>query len=185
MSKAPKIPHEQWEAYRDVIKTLYLEQNKTIKEIGKFMSENYQFYATEKQYIRKVTVNWKLRKNTKKEEWEQASALVLKRKVAGKPTELTIHGKIIPDKKRKKETRRYAPKNLVGSPTFTVLETVVARTPPTVNQNITYFTIPWFNLQARLTSPEPSLYIEHYSIVLEFNWQQWSAGPGSRYVDVI
>ncbi|KAM0363559.1 hypothetical protein HYE67_007436 [Fusarium culmorum] len=144
MSKAPKIPHEQWEAYRDVIKTLYLEQNKTIKEIGKFMSENYQFYATEKQYIRKVTVNWKLRKNTKKEEWEQASALVLKRKVAGKPTELTIHGKIIPDKKRKKETRRYAPKNL-----------------------------------------EPSLYIEHYSIVLEFNWQQWSAGPGSRYVDVI
>lgn len=66
----------------------------------------------EKQYIRKVTVNWKLRKNIKKEEWEQASALSLKRKAEGKLTELTILGKIIPDKKRKKEIRRYAPNNL-------------------------------------------------------------------------
>ncbi|GKU14284.1 unnamed protein product [Fusarium langsethiae] len=107
----------------------------------------------EKQYIRKVTVNWKLRKNATKEEWEQASALVLKRKAEGKLTELTIHGKIIPDKKRKKEVRRYAPKNLTGSPSFTLLETVSARTPPTANRNITYFTIPWLNLQAQFISP--------------------------------
>ncbi|EKJ68001.1 hypothetical protein FPSE_11812 [Fusarium pseudograminearum CS3096] len=108
----------------------------------------------EKQYIRKVTVNWKLRKNTKKEEWEQASALVLKRKAEGKPTELTIHGKIIPDKKRKKEIRRYAPKNLPGSPAFLPLETFSARTPPTANRNITYFITPWLNLQAQFTSTD-------------------------------
>ncbi|OBS18089.1 hypothetical protein FPOA_09817 [Fusarium poae] len=154
MSRAPRIPDDQWEVHKDMIKSLYLEQNKTIKEIETLMSENHQFYATEKQYSRKVTVNWQLRKNTKKEEWEQASALVLKRKAEGKPTELTIHGKIIPDKKRKKEIRRYAPKNPSGSPSSTLLETVSARTPPAANRNITYFTIPWFNLQDRISSPD-------------------------------
>ncbi|CAF3506971.1 unnamed protein product [Fusarium graminearum] len=153
MSRAPRIPDDQWEAHKDIIKSLYLEQNKTIKEIERLMSENHQFHATEKQYIRKVTVNWKLRKNIKKEEWEQASALSLKRKAEGKLTELTILGKIIPDKKRKKEIRRYAPNNLPGSRSSTLLETVSARTPPTANRNITYFTIPWLNLQARFTSP--------------------------------
>jgi hypothetical protein len=64
-----------------------------------------------KQYIRKVTVNWGFRKNTKKEEWEQASALVLKRKAEGKLTQLTIHGKIISDKRSKREIRRYAPRD--------------------------------------------------------------------------
>ncbi|KAF5236010.1 hypothetical protein FAUST_6803 [Fusarium austroamericanum] len=112
MSRAPRIPDDQWEAHKDIIKSLYLEQNKTIKEIERLMSENHQFHATEKQYIRKVTVNWKLRKNIKKEEWKQASALSLKRKAEGKLTELTILGKIIPDKKRKKDIRRYAPNNL-------------------------------------------------------------------------
>lgn len=106
---------------------MYLEQNKTIDEIIGFMAENHQFCASyvystilptetnaiyrKKQYIRKVTVNWKLRKNTKKEEWEQASVLVLKRKAEGKLTQLTIHGKIIPDKRSKRETRRYAPRD--------------------------------------------------------------------------
>ncbi|CZS72584.1 unnamed protein product [Fusarium graminearum] len=153
MSRAPRIPDDQWEAHKDIIKSLYLEQNKTIKEIERLISENHQFHATEKQYIRKVTVNWKLRKNIKKEEWEQASALSLKRKAEGKLTELTILGKIIPDKKRKKEIRRYAPNNLPGSRSSTLLETVSARTPPTANRNITYFAIPWLNLQARFTSP--------------------------------
>ncbi|CEI38904.1 unnamed protein product [Fusarium venenatum] len=138
--RAPRIPNDQWESHKGIIKALYLDQNKTIKEIEKFMSDNCQFHATEKQYVRKVTVNWKLRKNATKEEWEQASALVLKRKAEGKATELTIHGKIIPDKKRKKETKRYAPKNLF-----------VARTPSAANRDITYFTVPWFNLQSQLT----------------------------------
>ncbi|RGP59080.1 hypothetical protein FSPOR_11579 [Fusarium sporotrichioides] len=144
MFRAPRIPDDQWEAHKDIIKSLYLDEKKpkTIKEIQKFMSETHQFHATEKQYIRKVTVNWKLRKNATKEEWEQASVLVLKRKAEGKLTELTIHGKIIPDKKRKKETRRYAPKSLIS-----------ARTPPTANRNITHFTIPWLHLQARFISP--------------------------------
>ena len=106
---------------------MYLEQNKTIDEIISFMADNYHFYASyvystilladtnviyrKKQYIRKVTIKWKLRKNTKKEEWEQASSLVLKRKAEGKLTQLTIHGKIIPDKKSKREIRRYGPKD--------------------------------------------------------------------------
>ncbi|KAL3588717.1 hypothetical protein FPOAC2_10876 [Fusarium poae] len=159
MSEAPRIPDEQWEVHKDVIKSLYLEQNKTIKDIEKFMGENHQFYATEKQYIRKVTVNWKLRKNTTKEEWKQASALVLKRKAEGKPTQLTIHGKIISEKKRKKEIGRYAPNNLSGSPSFRLHETVSAQTPPTAKQNITHSTLPWFNLEDRLHSSGKPVYI--------------------------
>ncbi|KAJ4009056.1 hypothetical protein NW766_009239 [Fusarium irregulare] len=108
MSRAPRIPETQWEVHKETIKSLYLEQNKTIDETISFMAENHQFYASKKQYIRKITVNWKLRKNATKEEWEQASSLILKRKAEGKLTQLTIHGKIIPDKRSKREIRRYA-----------------------------------------------------------------------------
>ncbi|CAG7555468.1 unnamed protein product [Fusarium equiseti] len=152
MSRAPRIPEAQWEVHKETIRSLYLEQNKTIDEIISFMAENYQFYASKKQYIRKVTVNWKLRKNTKKEEWEQASTLVLKRKAEGKLTQLTIHGKIIPDKRSKREIRRYAPRDTFGSPILPRIESVAVRTPPKLHRDITYFTLPWFNLQTRLSS---------------------------------
>ncbi|RFN45206.1 hypothetical protein FIE12Z_10557 [Fusarium flagelliforme] len=142
MSRAPRIPDPQWEVHKETIQSLY--QNMSIKQIMGFMAENYQFHATEKQYVRKVTVIWKLRKNTKKEEWEQASALVLKRKAEGKLTQLTIHGKIIPDKK----TNTWE----VGSHLLSRIESVAVRTPPTLHRDITFFTLPWFDLQTQLRS---------------------------------
>ncbi|KAJ4140984.1 hypothetical protein NW768_000191 [Fusarium equiseti] len=150
MSRAPRIPDSQWEVHKETIQSLYLEQNKTIDEIIGFMAENHQFYASKKQYIRKVTVNWKFRKNTTKEEWEQASSLVLKRKAEGKLTQLTIRGKIVPDKRSKREIRRYAPRDTFGSPVLSRIESVAVRTPPRSHRDITYFTLPWFNLQAQL-----------------------------------
>ncbi|RBR18364.1 uncharacterized protein FIESC28_06137 [Fusarium coffeatum] len=152
MSRALRIPDTRWEAHKETIQSLYLEQNKTVDEIISFMAENHQFYASKKQYIRKVTVNWKLRKNTKKEEWEQASALILKRKAEGKMTQLTIHGKIIPDKRSKRETRRYAPKDTLESPVLPHIESVAVQTPPTLHQDITYFNLPWFDLKTQLRS---------------------------------
>lgn len=59
------------------------------------------------QYIRKVNVNWKLQKNYTKEKWQHASALVEKRQAEGKLTKLSIDGKLISEKRLKKELRRY------------------------------------------------------------------------------
>jgi hypothetical protein len=59
------------------------------------------------QYIRKVNVNWKLQKNYTKEKWQHASALFEKRQAKGKRTQLSIDDKVIPEKRLKKELRRY------------------------------------------------------------------------------
>lgn len=54
-----------------------------------------------------MNVNWKLQKNYTKEKWQHASALVEKRQAEGKLTKLSIDGKVISEKRRKKELRRY------------------------------------------------------------------------------
>ncbi|KAJ4256704.1 hypothetical protein NW762_008800 [Fusarium torreyae] len=107
MPQSARIPPAVWEAQKDRIASLYVDQDKTLDEVIKYMAEQHDFHASKPQYIRKVTVNWKLRKNSKKEEWEHASALVSKRKAEGKVTRLMMNGKIISNKKRKKEMTRY------------------------------------------------------------------------------
>ncbi|KAF5565098.1 ankyrin protein [Fusarium napiforme] len=106
MSQAPRIPPAVWEAQRPRITELYVNQDKTLDEVIKIMTES-GFHATKPQYIRKVNVNWKLQKNYTREKWQQASALVEKRQAEGKLKELRIDGKLISGKRRKKELRRY------------------------------------------------------------------------------
>ncbi|KAF5683340.1 ankyrin protein [Fusarium denticulatum] len=106
MSQAPRIPPALWEAQRLRITELYVNQDKTLDEVIQIMAES-GFHATKPQYIRKVNVNWKLQKNYTKEKWQHASALVEKRQTEGKLTELRIDGKVISEKRRKKELKRY------------------------------------------------------------------------------
>ncbi|KAF5584962.1 ankyrin protein [Fusarium pseudocircinatum] len=106
MPQAPRIPPALWESQRPRITELYVNQDKTLDDVIQIMAES-GFRATKSQYIRKVNVNWKLQKNYTKEKWQHASALVTKREAEGKITQLSIDGKVISEKRRKKELRRY------------------------------------------------------------------------------
>ncbi|KAF4967244.1 hypothetical protein FSARC_5156 [Fusarium sarcochroum] len=104
---ASRIPATEWEAHKALITRLYVSEDKTLDEVKQYMKEHCGFVASKAQYIRKVNVNWKLRKYSTKEEWEHASSLVSKRKAEGKATQLMMNGKTVSHKKRKKEMRRY------------------------------------------------------------------------------
>lgn len=59
------------------------------------------------QYVRKLD-SWDFKKNSSKKEWGHAVAVVQKRKLEGKETELQMNGKVISTKKLRKELGRYA-----------------------------------------------------------------------------
>ncbi|KAI1473742.1 Clr5 domain-containing protein [Daldinia eschscholtzii] len=87
-----------WNNYRDTITTLYLEQNKSLKEVMRIMREEYYFFATEKMY--KIRFNrWGLHKKLRA---HQVAELLLqrgRRAAEGKPSVSYVHGrKVDPDR---------------------------------------------------------------------------------------
>ena len=60
------------------------------------------------QYIGKFK-QWHIKKNLTNEEWKFIDRKLRKRKQEGKESDIYFHGKLIPDKKVKKETSRHAP----------------------------------------------------------------------------
>ncbi|KAF4453058.1 hypothetical protein F53441_4289 [Fusarium austroafricanum] len=151
MSPASRIPKAEWEAQRARITELYINQDKTLDEVIQSMADS-GFHATKPQFIRKVNVNWKLQKNYTKEKWEQASALVSKREAEGKSTELRIDGQVIPEKKRRKELRRYhVSQNEQALTHCNASTSVVAYTPPPSESRIIICTsLPWFNFRSSI-----------------------------------
>ncbi|KAF4464467.1 hypothetical protein FALBO_8695 [Fusarium albosuccineum] len=149
MPQAPRIPKAAWEAHKDRICTLYLVEDKTLDEVIQYMEQEHGFRASKPQYIRKLTVNWKLRKNSTKEEWEQATALVSKRQAEGKPTELMMNGLMIPSKKKKKEMNRYKPSQTQQLSVLTnISDAIVFWTPSPVDKPlILRGTLPPFQFQ--------------------------------------
>ncbi|RYC92934.1 hypothetical protein BFJ63_vAg4359 [Fusarium oxysporum f. sp. narcissi] len=106
------------------------------------------FHATKPQYIRKVNVNWKLQKNYTKEKWRHAGVLVEKRQAEGKLTELSIDGKVISEKRRKKELRRYHALQVGENFASTNTCGVVASTPPSSNSKVVLIShLPWLNFR--------------------------------------
>ncbi|KAH7212923.1 ankyrin repeat-containing domain protein [Fusarium oxysporum] len=138
MPQAPRLPPAEWEAQRARITELYVNKDKTLDEVIQIMAES-DFHATKPQYIRKVNVNWKLQKNYTREKWQHAGALVTKREAEGKITELNIDGKVISEKRRKKELRRY---------NVSPVEEEFAYTPPSSNSKIVLIdNFPWLNFR--------------------------------------
>ncbi|TXC08938.1 hypothetical protein FocTR4_00002630 [Fusarium oxysporum f. sp. cubense] len=124
MPQAPRISPALWEA-----------QRRRITEL-------------KAQYIRKVNANWKLQKNYTKEKWQHASALVTKREAKGKITELSIDGKVISEKRRKKELRRYNVSPVEEEFVSNTTSGVVAYTPPSSNSKIVLIgNFPWLNFR--------------------------------------
>ncbi|KAJ3524636.1 hypothetical protein NM208_g11983 [Fusarium decemcellulare] len=140
MSRSDRISPAQWDAHKDHIHSLYIDQDKTLDEVMHHMGQEYNFHASKSQYIRRITVVWKMKKNFTKTQWEQAHSLISKRKAEGKSTELVMSGTIVPRKRLKKELKRYPVSQTEQSDAFRDLSCdVVARTPPELElEPVTY-----------------------------------------------
>ncbi|SCN88121.1 related to ankyrin [Fusarium fujikuroi] len=152
MPQTARIPTALWEAQRARITELYADQHKTLDEVIQIMAES-GFHATKAQYIRKVNVNWKLEKNYTKKKWQHASALVEKRQAEGKLTKLSINGKVISEKRRKKALRRYRVSQVEEEFANTTACGVVACTPPSSNSRVVLINgLPWLKFRESLNS---------------------------------
>ncbi|KAI1016961.1 hypothetical protein LB504_006961 [Fusarium proliferatum] len=152
MPQTERIPTALWDAQRPRITELYVDQDKTLDEVIQIMAES-GFHATKPQYIRKVNVNWKLQKNYTKEKWQHASALVEKRQAEGKPTKLSIDGKVISEKRRKKELRRYHNPQFEEGSVSPSAYGVVACTPPSFNSGVVLINgLPWLKFRESLNN---------------------------------
>ncbi|KAI8651957.1 Clr5 domain-containing protein [Fusarium sp. Ph1] len=107
MSRAERIPPSEWERNKEHIRVLYLDQGKSLDDLVTWMAEQHCFHASRAQYIRKLGA-WNIKKYANKEGWKCADALIRKRKVEGKDTEILMNGKLVSAKKLKKELERYA-----------------------------------------------------------------------------
>ncbi|KAK7427358.1 hypothetical protein QQZ08_006127 [Neonectria magnoliae] len=156
MSRAPRIPAAEWNAHKEQIHFLYIDQDKKLDDLVRLMREDYGFHPTRAQYIRKLD-SWRMKKNLTEKEWASASALVRKRKsTTGKETELVIGGRVIAGKKLKKEMGRYDYLQYFGqAPSAepeTTLDRIVARTPPSAAcPFILCSNLPWFQFQNHTT----------------------------------
>ncbi|KAM5377909.1 hypothetical protein ACJZ2D_004813 [Fusarium nematophilum] len=155
---------DQSERNKEHIRALYLDQDKTLKELVTCMAENHGFRASRAQYIRKLD-GWNLKKNSTKDHWKHADGLIKKRKIAGKKTEILMSGKVVPLQKLKMELGRYAWHQSFDPepPAATrenIPEAVTARTPPSSGaRSVRIDTIPLFRFLNHLYSlvPQPSL----------------------------
>ncbi|KAJ3544472.1 hypothetical protein NM208_g881 [Fusarium decemcellulare] len=148
MSYSQRIPEAQWEEQRDRIYTMYVDEDEKLDRVIERMAQEHDFHASRPQYIRRITVVWKMRKNSTKEEWQLAKSLVRKRKAEGKDTRLSMNGKFVDSKKMKKELRRYQEPQS-EKPLSTSVD-VTACTPPgpqLATKIITMATMPFFRFQ--------------------------------------
>ncbi|CAI6336448.1 unnamed protein product [Periconia digitata] len=72
-ARAPGHPSHVWETQRHHFTRLYTDEKKKLVEVQRIMQDEYGFYATERQYKRKIKA-WGLEKNSKAT--EKANALV-------------------------------------------------------------------------------------------------------------
>ncbi|KAF5625834.1 ankyrin protein [Fusarium tjaetaba] len=162
MPQAPRISPTVWEAHRPRITELYVNQDKTLDEVIQIMAES-GFHAT--QVHNAMNVNWKLQKNYTKEQWQYARLLVEKRQAEGKLTKLSIDGKVISEKRQKKEARRYHVSPAEEELAATITSGVVACTPPSLNSRVVLLDgLPWLKFRESFNKPiksQPPLFVPH------------------------
>ncbi|KAI1461621.1 hypothetical protein F4805DRAFT_239564 [Annulohypoxylon moriforme] len=97
-----------WANYRDTITSLYLDQNKSLKEVMRIMREEYYFYATEKMY--KIRFNkWGLHKKLRAHQVAELLVQRGKRAAAGKSSVSFVGGRKIDADRLNTYLRRVSP----------------------------------------------------------------------------
>lgn len=99
--KHSMISHQQWENLRPIIKRLYVDENRTMKNTSKHLGENHGFEPTKRQLLRKIT-EWGFEKNVKRQE-RQA---IVTRQQQGRPVGETIRGRKLDKAKIKRWKKR-------------------------------------------------------------------------------
>ncbi|RSL91197.1 hypothetical protein CEP51_000383, partial [Fusarium floridanum] len=151
MPRARKIPRSEWERNKQSICALFIDRDKSHEELVLSMAEEHGFHASKAQYIRQLG-EWNIKKYSTKKDWKHADALVRKRKIDGKETEILMNGKLISAKKLKKELGRYGWQQTYDqSFTEDAPEGVIARTPPSsMPTSIRVRVLPWFQFRDEL-----------------------------------
>ncbi|KAI1653593.1 Clr5 domain-containing protein [Daldinia decipiens] len=97
-----------WNNNRDTITMLYLEQNKSLKEVMRIMREEYDFYATEKMY--KIRFNrWGLHKKLRAHQVAELLVQRGRRAAVGKPSVSFVHGRKVDADRLNAYLRRVSP----------------------------------------------------------------------------
>ena len=82
---------EVWEAYRPTIKRLYLDEDKTLKDVMAIMQREYGHKATVKMYKYRIN-KWGLDKNCKANEMKAIARKKVERDAIGKASSFQIRG---------------------------------------------------------------------------------------------
>ncbi|KAJ6037306.1 ankyrin [Penicillium herquei] len=93
-----------WEAHKAVIKRLYIEENKTLKDVMRIMGTDYHFYQTESSYVAQLG-KWNFKKNTNRGTWKYVKYKFRKN---GVETDVIINGRLQPRQKVRREINRQA-----------------------------------------------------------------------------
>ncbi|KAL9035312.1 MAG: hypothetical protein Q9180_004928, partial [Flavoplaca navasiana] len=112
-----------WEEHRDIVQQLYVTEDKSLPDVVDEMKRKHQFYATERQYKRRIT-EWQLDKNVKDEEMRAILAVEAVRLRQGKKSTFHVRGRIVNRKKidrfvQRKRIDRNALGSLPGMQQFT------------------------------------------------------------------
>ncbi|KAI0398757.1 hypothetical protein F4802DRAFT_123981 [Xylaria palmicola] len=97
---------DDWEFYKNEISCLYLLERLPLKDVSARMKEEHNFDKKKHQYEYQFK-KWGFKKNIQRDVWRYVSHRVQKRKMLGKPSEITLFGMQLPPDKVRKEVQRY------------------------------------------------------------------------------
>lgn len=93
----------EWAAQKDIIKRLYLDENKTLDEVRRVMTDEHQFYATPSMYKKRIRA-WHFSKKLEEDDVLEVLQQKLERKAAGETSQnLVIRGRVV----RNQRLRRF------------------------------------------------------------------------------
>ncbi|KAI1172856.1 Clr5 domain-containing protein [Nemania sp. FL0916] len=93
----------EWTAQKDIIKRLYLDENKTLDEVRRIMADEHQFHATPSMYKKRIRA-WHFSKKLEEDDVLQVLQHKLERKAAGESSHnLVIRGRVV----RNQRLRRF------------------------------------------------------------------------------
>ncbi|KAI1185195.1 Clr5 domain-containing protein [Nemania serpens] len=93
----------EWTAQKDIIRRLYLDENKTLDEVRRIMADKHQFHATPSMYKKRIRV-WHFSKKLEEDDVLEVLQQKLERKAAGETSHnLVIRGRVV----RNQRLRRF------------------------------------------------------------------------------
>ncbi|KAI0399505.1 Clr5 domain-containing protein [Xylaria palmicola] len=93
----------EWAAQKDIIKQLYLDENKTLDEVRRIMADEHHFHATPSMYKKRIRA-WHFSKKLEEDDVLAVLQQKLERKAAGEASHnLVIRGRVV----RNQRLRRF------------------------------------------------------------------------------